>query len=230
MDELIKILGDTLEEKIGEEISTYDLLTLVYEEKITNKRLLYYAMDFDDLTIIQIHARILQEAKERGIKLVPTKKCDKIDMIHTIPYIIKHGRKNNARFDNKTPEIKEIEFYFGGWTSPYGPVIIRFDGDKVMHYILHRGCDKSSIDEDLVISSKTLDKSKREFLESLKNINIGLWAKEYSSIEEIMDGSQWELIITYNNGKTRNFSGSNDYPRNFDDLCRLVEHPDNEEE
>ncbi len=48
MERLIKILGDTLEQMVGKEISTCDLLTLVYEEKITDRNLIYLAQNFDD--------------------------------------------------------------------------------------------------------------------------------------------------------------------------------------
>jgi hypothetical protein len=252
MERLIKILGNTLEQMVGKEISTYDLLTLVYEEKITDRNLIYLARDFDDFTIWRIHIRLLQEAKERGIKLAYTKEFkDHIDMLHAIPYAIKQGRKSNARFDNKIPEIKEIELSCGGWISPYGPVIIRFEDETVYYALLPRGNDKNFFKSEfdnlkreieyeptlfentMNFKFKLMSKTKSEFLDEFKSINVGLWAKEYSSIEQIMDGCQWELKITYNDGKARKYSGDNDYPRSFDDLCRLLEHPcafENDEE
>lgn len=251
MNRLIIILGDTLEQMVGKEISTYNLLTLAYEEKVKDKQLIYMAQEFDDYTIRQIHIRLLQEAKERGIKLEYTKEFkDCVDMIHA-PYTIKQSKKSNARFDNKISDIKEIELSCGGWTSPYGPVIIRFEDEKVYYALLPRGYDKgffeiefenlkreieyepTLFENNMNFKFKIMSKTKSEFLDEFKSINVGLWAKKYSSIDKIMDGSQWELVIKYNDGKTRKYSGDNDCPRTFDNLCRLLEHPcafENDEE
>ena len=48
-----------------------------------------------------------------------------------------------------------------------------------------------------------------------------MWAKDYSD-PTVLDGTQWELEITYKDGKTRKYEGSNNFPRTFDDLRKLV--------
>ena len=71
------------------------------------------------------------------------------------------------------------------------------------------------------IECEILEISKKEFLDEFQKLNIGMWAKNYSD-PTILDGTQWNLEITYKDGKTRKYWGSNDFPRTFDSLSKLV--------
>ena len=64
---------------------------------------------------------------------------------------------------------------------------------------------------------------KEEFISGLKALHIGEWKRTYID-PLVMDGTQWELDIYYNNGRRpTKISGSNAYPYNFDDLKEFLE-------
>jgi hypothetical protein len=54
---------------------------------------------------------------------------------------------------------------------------------------------------------------------------IGEWLRHYDPKRfgcDVLDGTQWSVIFEYNNGhKPVEFSGSNDYPYNFDDFIEI---------
>lgn len=68
--------------------------------------------------------------------------------------------------------------------------------------------------------------TKDEFLDSLKELHIGEWRRYYDTERfgiEVLDSTQWELTIAYNNGrKTFSSGGSNAYPHNFKALTELL--------
>lgn len=64
---------------------------------------------------------------------------------------------------------------------------------------------------------------KEDFISGIKALHIGEWKRTYND-PLVMDGTQWELDIYYNNGrKAVKISGSNAYPYNFDDLKEYLE-------
>ena len=64
---------------------------------------------------------------------------------------------------------------------------------------------------------------KEEFISGIKALHIGEWKRTYNDLL-VMDGTQWELDIYYNNGRRpTKISGSNAYPYNFDDLKEFLE-------
>ena len=64
---------------------------------------------------------------------------------------------------------------------------------------------------------------KEEFISGIKALHIGEWKRTYNALL-VMDGTQWELDIYYNNGRRpTKISGSNAYPYNFDDLKEFLE-------
>lgn len=64
---------------------------------------------------------------------------------------------------------------------------------------------------------------KEDFISGIKALHIGEWKRTYKD-PLILDGTQWELDIYYNNGrKAVKISGSNAYPYNFEDLKELLE-------
>ena len=230
--ELIKILATELEEMIGEEISTDELLMRVYTDKITDEELIHFAKYIDDEFEMWLAFRMVQEAREIGIKLDFSKYKGANIPFHHIPFVVKQGRKRNAKFDNKTGEIQEIRYWCGGFFDPANSIKIRFDGEKVVRLEIPFMCDESNADELIefgLIKSEALEMSKKEFLVEFQKLNIGMWAKDYSD-PTILDGTQWELEITYIDGKTRKYEGSNDFPRTFNALSKLVGDESFEEE
>ena len=72
---------------------------------------------------------------------------------------------------------------------------------------------------------------KEDFISGIKALHIGEWKRTYND-PLVMDGTQWELDIYYNNGrKAVKISGSNAYPYNFEDLKEFLEvEMENEED
>ena len=233
--ELIRMLADELEGMIGEEITTDELLMKVYMDKIADEKLISLAQYIDDTDETWIAFRLVQEAKEIGIKLDFSKYKGATLPLHHVPFAIKQGRKRNARFDNKIEEIKELCYWCGGFCDPADTIKIRFDGENVVRVKIPFDYNESFVEEminDGFIEPQVLEISKKEFLAEFQKVNAGTWAKEYSSYGLVEDGTQWKLEITYNDGKTRKYGGSNAYPRTFDALRKLVgdEYLDEEEE
>ena len=64
---------------------------------------------------------------------------------------------------------------------------------------------------------------KDDFISGIKAFHIGEWKRTYND-PLILDGTQWELDIYYNNGRRPvKISGSNAYPYNFEDLKEFLE-------
>ena len=64
---------------------------------------------------------------------------------------------------------------------------------------------------------------KEDFISGIKALHIGEWKRTYID-PLVMDGTQWELDIYYNNGRRPvKISGSNAYPYNFEDLKEFLE-------
>lgn len=230
--ELIRMLADELEGMIGEEITTDELLMKVYMDKIADEKLISLAQYIDDTDETWIAFRLVQEAKEIGIKLDFSKYKGATIPFYHIPFAIKQGRKRNAKFDNKTGEIQEIRYWCGSFFDPANSIKIRFDGEKVVRLEIPFMCDESNANEMIefgLIKSEALEMSKKEFLVEFQKLNIGMWAKDYSD-PTILDGTQWRFEITYNDGKTRKYEGSNDFPRTFNALSKLVGDESFEEE
>ena len=75
--------------------------------------------------------------------------------------------------------------------------------------------------------------TKEEFLELFADLHIGEWRKNYDTTRfgiHVLDGTQWDLTIEYNNGrKAFKVGGSNAYPYNFNRLTELFGIDDTEE-
>ena len=57
--------------------------------------------------------------------------------------------------------------------------------------------------------------------ETLK-LHIGEWNHTYED-PDIYDGTQWELVIEYENRRNRTYWGSNKFPYNFEELLEVME-------
>jgi hypothetical protein len=141
-----------------------------------------------------------------------------------IPFVVKFKRPKSPKtvesFNNKLLHIRKLVLHVTGFFDQRMPVEITFEGDTV--YRLEQLCKPESNDyanyyEDF---RETLEINKRNFIRALKEINIASWDKEYID-SEILDGTQWNFEIEYNDGKKKKYSGSNDFPDNFEELCEL---------
>lgn len=67
---------------------------------------------------------------------------------------------------------------------------------------------------------------KDEFMDELSRLHIGEWRGSYSPERfgyVVLDGTQWELEIHYNNGaKPFKSHGTNSFPYNFNEFQELL--------
>lgn len=123
-------------------------------------------------------------------------------------------------FERNLQDISKIVLTIGGFFSGYPNYVADFS-DSFSIY-------KEYFDSKEIID--LLDKwnqpyTKSSFLAEFHTIHVEEWDKSYSLRKfgyEILDGTQWELTIYYDDGIALvNYSGNNHYPYNFDQLTKL---------
>lgn len=112
-------------------------------------------------------------------------------------------------------DIQSITIEYGGFFGGAEKRIIKHDGDKI---VVERFFYNGAADD-----GKTLydDKTWSELLERLHAL-IENWKEEYND-PDVLDGTQWSLVIKYADGKEKECWGSNMFPDNFDDYLILME-------
>ena len=58
--------------------------------------------------------------------------------------------------------------------------------------------------------------------ERIADLHLEDWQDEYSD-NDILDGTQWSLKISFDNGKNKEIFGSNKYPDNFEAMKKLFD-------
>lgn len=119
-------------------------------------------------------------------------------------------------------------FYIGGFHSGYETFTIDLTDNQFRMDTEHSLFHKPSnfyIEPDYPMS-------KEEFLDKLRQLNIGEWRRGYTTKRfgyEVLDGTQWDLEIQFSN-KNKPFKvyGDNAYPYNFDDFQKLFGIDDDE--
>lgn len=130
-------------------------------------------------------------------------------------YVRSKAEQKDHDFNDTLDSMSKLVFTIGGF----------FCGHETRTFTV-------SDDQVLVDVEKTLismDKEeygpyrKEDFISGIKALHIGEWKRTYID-PLVMDGTQWELDIYYNNGRRpTKISGSNAYPYNFDDLKEFLE-------
>lgn len=130
-------------------------------------------------------------------------------------YVRSKAEQKDHDFNEALDSMSQLMFTIGGF----------FCGQETRTFTI-------SDDQVLVDVEKTMismDKEeygpyrKEDFIYGIKALHIGEWKRTYKD-PLIMDGTQWELDIYYNNGrKAVKISGSNAYPYNFEDLKEFLE-------
>jgi len=114
-------------------------------------------------------------------------------------------------------EINNIigfSFVCGGYFDGYPKIEVNIVENKVL-CIYHLPLKKKK---------KSFEISKvewNEFIDEIINVNILTWKKRYSD-PNIMDGTQWEININFQNGKKIEIHGNNDYPKEWDKFYEVV--------
>lgn len=119
-------------------------------------------------------------------------------------------------FNSNIPYISEIEFSIGGYPAEQRIYRANLSGADVRITSTSSFADS---DNEVLIS----ECDKEYFFRDLRDLYIGEWRKKYVN-NNILDGTQWCLIIKYSNGKPQaKYYGSNAYPYSFEKLCDLFE-------
>ena len=97
--------------------------------------------------------------------------------------------------------IETLDFQIGGFGSQTDRIIYR--DNKVNHELF---------ESDYIIkSTKPTSKDWEQFFDVMDNLKVWSWKKDYNH-EDMLDGTQWELIIKIKGKRGRKIYGSNAYP------------------
>ena len=117
----------------------------------------------------------------------------------------------------------ELEFVIGGYSS--GIQRILWDGSFLCLYITNRGYEDlksnyGSYPDNTPLDVSISDQSDwNKFWKVMDEINVWKWNKDYWT--DICDGTQWELLIKTKGRRKRRIFGSNDYPKEDNNLSKL---------
>ena len=127
-----------------------------------------------------------------------------------------------AAFENNFSAISQIVFTIGGYFGGYETRTVSLDGGDLQVNVQH----SLSIEPEEPTAEFILPVDKDEFLDELSRLHIGEWRNSYNPERfgyVVLDGTQWELEIHYNNGaKPFKSHGSNSFPYNFDEFQELL--------
>ena len=118
-----------------------------------------------------------------------------------------------------------LEFVIGGFSS--GSRRLVWDGYSFNLNIIDYGyqdlkADYHFNDNNFPSEEKNIPEKERwnEFWNTIDNINVWKWDKEYFN-RRVLDGTQWELLIKRKGRRKRRIFGSNDYPKDDNELIKL---------
>ena len=130
-------------------------------------------------------------------------------------YVRSKAEQKDHDFNEALDSMSKLVFTIGGF----------FCGHETRTFTVSDGQVLVDVEKTMI----SMDKEeygpyrKEEFISGIKSLHIGEWKRTYNDLL-VMDGTQWELDIYYNNGRRpTKISGSNAYPYNFDDLKEFLE-------
>lgn len=121
-------------------------------------------------------------------------------------------------FENNLSAISKIVFTIGGY----------FGGYETREISLDCGDLQVNVQHSLPIEPEetAVPYGKDEFMDELSRLHIGEWRGSYNPERfgyVVLDGTQWELEIHYNNGaKPFKSHGTNSFPYNFNEFQELL--------
>jgi len=122
-------------------------------------------------------------------------------------------------------QIIEVKFEVGGFFDGMSEYVFKFDGDgSVITKSSSEPCWEAQLNEIRLTPSETMEKQL-----TFKNLHTEYWNYDYQPIGMIvLDGTQWNLAITYSNGQVMTYEGSNAYPKNWNSLLDAfgIDHAD----
>lgn len=131
------------------------------------------------------------------------------------------GTPETENFQDLVEQIKAISFYVDGFAT--GCSHLEFFPEKDgIYYRAFTGSallfKKDDHTEIFPVAPKAWDDLKQKLYGSLF---LNDWEKEYVD-QDILDGTQWELKIQFENGEEKECYGSNAYPIYWDELLDLL--------
>jgi hypothetical protein len=129
-------------------------------------------------------------------------------------YQMSRAEQAAAKFEADLLSLKRLEYSIGGFFGGYSSVQIDVAGGKILNVVVTPPFGREL---QPVKQVHGLD----DLLASLRKLHIEDWRHHYDS--DIVDGTQWGLKLTYANGRRpREYTGSNNYPYNFEELQELI--------
>ena len=130
-------------------------------------------------------------------------------------YVRSKAEQKDHDFNEALDSMSKLVFTIGGFFCGHETRTFTISDDQVLVDV-----EKTMISMD---KEEYGPYRKEEFISGIKALHIGEWKRTYNDLL-VMDGTQWELDIYYNNGRRpTKISGSNAYPYNFDDLKEFLE-------
>lgn len=131
-------------------------------------------------------------------------------------YVMSASEIKAEDFNEKLNYLKSFTFEIGGFCGEYTVHSITLEPEiRYSRFNRYMPEDASAREE--------YGYHKDEFIAMIKELRLGEWKHKYVD-PCVLDGTQWELTIEYNNGyKTQKFYGSNAYPWNFNKLEKIFE-------
>lgn len=224
MKKIINKLIEVLKEMKGAKISLTELIGLVYGVNCLNDCEIE-GVKVSENNLFGILDLLQKEGRKQRVYLDFSNyygQC--VGLPYNIPFVVKVKRPKTPKtiesFNNQLLHVKKLVLHVTGFFEPRMPIEITFEGDTV--YRLEQLCKPESDGylEYYNYARQALEINRRNFIRTLKEINIASWDKEYID-SEILDGTQWNFEIEYNDGKKKKYHGSNDFPDGFEELCKL---------
>ena len=131
-------------------------------------------------------------------------------------YVRSKAEQKDHDFNDALDSMSQLMFTIGGFFCGQETRTFTVSDDQVL-------VDVEKIPMSMDKGEEYGPYRKEDFISGIKALHIGEWKRTYID-PLVMDGTQWELDIYYNNGRrSTKISGSNAYPYNFEDLKEFLE-------
>lgn len=132
------------------------------------------------------------------------------------------GKQNQTigdeKFDERLDNLVRIRFEIGGYFGGTERRTLTFDGEQIV--VEREGFNGFMPELDPVEHYE--GKTKTTLINGLKELHIGRWKEDYCN-PEILDGTQWHLVLVFSDQSKVESGGSNSFPRNFKRFLLLME-------
>ena len=122
-----------------------------------------------------------------------------------------------VKFNEDLYFIEKLIFSIGDYFEKNTVITITFYADKMA--VKKEDMYQSKYVEDEIVVNK---ETRYNFIQKLQNLHLNEWKSRYDNLSGL-DGTRWSLDLYFSNEQqTIHFDGSNAYPSNFDEFCRLM--------